>query len=71
MRAFMIVFLFAVLGISLPTSAASPSGFGEELQQRSGGGGGTGARGGRCASFAKANRCKPRWDQRVRSCVCV
>jgi uncharacterized membrane protein len=70
---FSLVCLIAVLVIQLPIAVASPLDFGEEVQQRGGGGGGGGfgSKGGRCASFAKANRCKPRFDPRVRSCVCT
>lgn len=68
--------LIAVLMLPMPTTLASPFDVGEVVEQRGGGGmGGGGAgfgmRGGRCASFAKANRCRPRFDPRVRSCVCM
>ena len=26
---------------------------------------------GRCKSFAKANKCRPRFDKRISSCVCL
>ena len=71
---FSLVGLIAVLFIPLPTANASPFDFGEEIEQRGGGGmggGGLGSQGDRCASFAKANRCKPRFDSRIRSCVCT
>jgi hypothetical protein len=73
---FSLVCLIAVFVMPLPNAVASPFDFIEEIEQRGGGGmggggGGFGSKGGRCASFAKANRCKPRFDSRVRSCVCT
>ena len=31
----------------------------------------TGKRFGYCASFARANNCRPRWDRHDHSCVCI
>jgi hypothetical protein len=64
--------LLTAAALHMQVAHSSPFGAREEVQQRGGGNRQPISQGkGRCQSFAKANKCKPRFDKRISSCVCL